>query len=120
IGDVPVLRIAVLMAVLIIPVGAVCARLIQLQGSLTDEFTAAWQVTTTTEEPIPCRDGRILSADGQVLAHDRLRYDVAVHYRWIEEPADERWLTQQALSRLSRHERRQQALVDQAKRQVLI
>ena len=115
IGDVPVMRLALLMVVLTVPVGAVGVRLVRLQGQLTGEFTAAWRTTTLTEEPIPCRNGRILSADGQVLAHDRLRYDIQVHYRWLEEPPDERWLTRQALSRLSRRDRRRTALVAEAK-----
>ncbi len=119
IGDVPVMRIAVLMLLLTLPVAAVGARLVWLQGRLTEAYAAAWETTTVSEEPIPCRDGRILSADGQILAHDRLRYDVLVHFRWLEEPADERWLTQQALSRLSRRDRRRTARVDEAEQRVL-
>ncbi|MBX3436288.1 MAG: hypothetical protein KF861_02275, partial [Planctomycetaceae bacterium] len=116
---VPAIRIALLMLVLVAPTGAVSARLWRLQGQLTGEFAAAWQTTKVNEESIPCRDGRILSADGQVLAHDRLRSDLHVHYRWLEVPVDERWLMQQALARLSRQDRRRPALVEHAKQSVL-
>ncbi|MGD9855789.1 MAG: peptidoglycan D,D-transpeptidase FtsI family protein [Planctomycetaceae bacterium] len=119
VGDVPALRVALLMGLLFVPILGVGARLVRLQGQLTGEFAAAWQTTTFSKEPIPCRDGRILSADGQVLAHDRLRYDILVHYRWLEDPPDERWLTQQALSRLHRRDRRRTAMVENARQAVL-
>ncbi len=115
----PALRIAIVMLVVMAPVGAISARLVRLQGQLGDNFTSSWEVTTLNEEPIPCRDGRILSIDGQVLAHDRLRYDLLVHYRWIENPPDDRWLTQQALAKLNRRARRDEEQVDRAKQQVL-
>ncbi|MCA9023869.1 MAG: hypothetical protein KDA86_01525 [Planctomycetaceae bacterium] len=118
-GSAPSLRIAIVMVLIMAPVGAVAARLVRLQGQLSKEFVDDWEVTSFTEAPIPCRDGRILSVDGQVLAHDRLRYDLLVHYRWLEDPPDERWLTQQALSKLSRRARRDQQQVQAAKTRVL-
>ncbi len=115
----PSVRIAIVMLLLMAPVGAISARLVCLQGQLSDVFISGWEVTSITEEPIPCRDGRILSIDGQILAHDRLRYDLLVHYRWLEDPPDERWLTQQSLEKLSRKSRRDQQQVDRAREQVL-
>lgn len=115
----PSLRILIVMLVLTIPVGAIVARLVRLQGQLSDNFTSSWEITTVSEEPIPCRDGRILSIDGQVLARDRLRYDLLVHYRWLEDPPDDGWLTQQAYTSLSRRARRDRVQVDRAKQQVL-
>ncbi|MCA9075812.1 MAG: hypothetical protein KDA93_12315 [Planctomycetaceae bacterium] len=115
----PAVRILIVMLVLVAPVGAIAARLVRLQGQLSDDFTSSWEFTTVSEEPIPCRDGRILSIDGQVLAHDRLRYDLLVHYRWLEDPPDDGWLTHQAYASLSRHARRDREQVDRAKQQVL-
>lgn len=115
----PTLRFRVLFLLLLLPVSVVAARLAYLQASLGPQYLAAWETTTVQEEPLPCRDGRILSADGQILARDRLRFDVLVHYRWIEEPADEAWLKQQALSGLTRLQRRDDGRVTQSTDAVL-
>ena len=50
--------------------------------------------------------GRILAHDGTVLAYDEALMSLAVQYRWIQEPADPRWLRQMARSRLSAAQRR--------------
>src|SRR5690606_24143375 len=117
--DSPTLRFVVLLFVLLMPLSAVAARLVHLQHQLAPEYISAWETTTTREETLACRDGRILSADGQVLAHDRLRFDLLVHYRWIESPPDEGWLKQQTLARLSRHQRRDPEQVTAARQAVL-
>ena len=102
----PALRLLLLFIAMLVPVAIVAARLEHLQRHLGQEYLAHWDTTTIHEEPIPCRDGRILAADGRVLAQDRLRFDVLVHYRWIEEPVNPTWLKQQALARLTRRQRR--------------
>lgn len=114
----PTLRCGLLIAVLLIPLATIAARLTFVQRHLGPTFAAAWETTTTVEEPLPCRDGRILSADGQVLAQDRLRFDVQVHYRWIEAPADEGWVKQRALAQLTRRDRRDPDKVAAAKESV--
>jgi penicillin-binding protein 2 len=118
-ADSPVFRFVLLLVVLLTPLTAVAARLVHLQRYLASDYIAAWETTTTHEEPLACRDGRILSADGRVLAHDRLRFDIHVHYRWIESPPDEGWLRQQTLARLSRHQRRDPEEVAAARQLVL-
>ncbi len=40
----------------------------------------------------PAMRGRILAHDGTVLACDEALMSLAVQYRWLEEPADPRWL----------------------------
>jgi penicillin-binding protein 2 len=60
-----------------------------------------------------------VTPDGRVLACDVERFDVLVHYRWVEDPPDEAWLRQQALSRLSRIERRDATAVEAERQKAL-
>jgi penicillin-binding protein 2 len=95
------------------------ARVAWIQAGMTDRFIAPWRETSATEEPIPSRDGRILSRDGVVLAYDETRYDLAVAYRWLESPPDRRWLREEVLRRLSPHERNDAVRRELVEREVL-
>lgn len=88
------------------------------QGGL-DLFVRRAAPVTVTTEPIPTHDGRILAADGTVLAHDLQRFRVRLHYRWLEFPADPTWLREQALARLVGFGRRDKARLAAAKSKVL-
>lgn len=108
----PVLRIVGVLLIVTLPLIAIGARLVRVQTDLTDDIVAEFEKTTESFEVIPSRDGRILGADGQVLAHDIRRFHIKVHYRWLEEPADESWVRRQALKDLSRKARRDTELVE--------
>ena len=56
--------------------------------------------------------------DGRVLAEDVERFNISVHYRWLEDPPNEHWLTKQALSRLSRAERRNRVIVEAQRQKI--
>jgi penicillin-binding protein 2 len=99
-------RMRILLALMAIPLVAVGWRVWYLQAVAADRFVVRWDHSETVVEPISARDGRILSADGLELAFDRTRFDLAVHYRWIEEPPDPQWLRDQARSKLPRADRR--------------
>jgi penicillin-binding protein 2 len=101
------------------PLAVVSARLVQLQCFLADEYVAAFETTTDSIEPIPTTNGRICLGDGRVLAEDVERYNISVHYRWLEDPPDEQWLTRQAVSGLTRAERRNRTIVAARKKDVL-
>ncbi len=107
----PGTRLVCLFVLMVLPLAGVFGRLVYLQSFLGSEVIGRFDSTTETFESIPSGDGRILSSDGSVLASDLQRFDVWAHYRWIEEPADDNWLLQQALSRLSRIERRDRKLI---------
>ncbi len=94
-----------------LPLAVVSARLVQLQCFLADEYVAAFETTTDSVEPIPTTDGRIYSGDGRVLAEDVERYNISVHYRWLEDPPEEHWLTRQAVYGLTRAQRRDRTVV---------
>jgi len=115
----PTDRLKVLFFLFAVAFAAIAGRVVWLQTLAADRFLAVWDQPVETFEPIPAREGRILSADGQVLAFDSPRFDLLVHYRWLEEPADDAWLTAMAREGLSKQERRQKSKVVAAKEAVL-
>jgi penicillin-binding protein 2 len=115
----PGVRLVWLFAAMALPLLVVAGRLLHLQGFVAEGFAVETRRETESVEPIPTQNGRILAADGTVLAFDEERYRVSVHYRWLEEPPNERWLRDEAVARLSRAERRDKAKFEQAKADVL-
>lgn len=115
----PARRLGWLFVLMALPLAAVAVRLVALQVVLADRFLVEDNQTTESFEPIPSRDGRILGADGRLLAQDVEQFQVRMHYRWLQEPADERWLEQQASSHLSPPERRDPRQVTAETRNVL-
>jgi penicillin-binding protein 2 len=115
----PAGRLVWLFVAIALPLAAVAGRLAQLQCWLVDDYVSSFATTTESFESVASADGRIYGSDGRVLAEDVERDNISVHYRWLEDPPDERWLLQQALSKLSRAERRNRALVEAEKRSLL-
>ena len=115
----PQFRLTLLWIVLALPVLVVIGRVGQLQLDLQDDFAVAFSRTTETFQEIPARDGRILAADGSVLAGDVERYDVAVHYREIQNPPDNDWITAKAKSRLSKSDRKDKLKLNEEKSKVI-
>ncbi len=115
----PALRLTWLFAVMALPLLVVAGRLVQLQWFLADGFAVDERRESVSFEPIPSRHGRIIAADGTVLAFDEERFQVLVHYRWLEEPPNERWLRDEAMTRLSRSERRDKQKLAAAMQEVL-
>lgn len=109
--DTPAQRLVLLGAIFMLPLVIITARVADLQYRLQPAFTEVFARTTSGTEEIPARQGRLLAADGTVLAADVLQYDLRVHYRRLEDPPDPRWLRRKAWERLSRSERRQSARV---------
>ncbi len=115
----PAIRLVWLFLAIALPLATVTARLAELDCRLVDDYVAAFETTTESFEPVPSLDGRIYGSDGRILAEDLERDNIRVHYRWLEDPPNEHWLLQQALSKLPRIERRNRAHVDAEKRRVL-
>lgn len=115
----PWLRLLVLFAVLVTPFALVAARLNQLQTLDADDFAVGFEPKFTESfESIPTTDGRILMG-GSVMARDATTYRLKLHYRWLEEPADDAWLKRKALATLNKSERRDKSKVTAAKNRVL-
>jgi penicillin-binding protein 2 len=83
----------------------VFARTVQLELTQGASFRAQALRPVEKETVLPAPRGRILARDGAVLAYDRTLEAVAVHYRWLEDPPDERWLRTTVRARLSRGDR---------------
>ena len=115
----PQFRLVLLWVAMLLPVLAIVGRVAQLQLSLRHDFTAAFSQTTKTIEEIPARDGRILAADGSILAGDVERYDVAVYYPAIQDPPDDDWIAAKAKPRLSKADRKDKAKLATEKQRVI-
>ena len=96
---------------------AILVRVYWVQTRLPGKYLVALQFTSTEDELLPARDGRIL-ADSIVLASDVDVYSVEVHYRWLQEVIDPQWLRFQIRERLSRDERRDVHLVTKVENQI--
>lgn len=112
-------RLGWLFVMLLFPAVVIAGRLAYLQGVVSIGYLDERDTTTVGYEWIPARDGRILSADGRVLAEDDVRYELLVHYRWLESPPDAGWLRRRALSRLPKTDRRKRDRVQAAEAEVL-
>jgi len=97
---------------------AVLLRVAWVQSQLPDEYLKALSATTIEEELIPARDGRIL-AESTVLASDVEQMSLEVHFRWLQETADDNWLSQQLRQRLTRDERRNPDLLQKTEHDIL-
>ena len=115
----PTGRLVWLFVAIALPLAAVAARLVELDFWLIDDYVASFVTTTESFESVPSMDGRIYGGDGRVLAEDVERDNIRVHYRWLQDPPDQRWLLQQALSKLPRTERCNRPRVEAEKRRVL-
>ena len=103
----PLVRLMLLLVVIVCPLAVVGWRVGQLQMEMASVYAKEFSRLNEQVEEIPCLDGRILTSDGQIAAEDVPSLEVQVHYRWIEDPPDPRWIKQKMLARLTRAERRQ-------------
>jgi penicillin-binding protein 2 len=102
----PALRLVALFGAILLALCAIAARLAYVQTQLAEMFAGEFNRETEKWERIPSHDGRIIAADGEVLAEDQQLFGITVHYRWLEEPPDPAWLKAQALAHLDRPQKR--------------
>ena len=114
----PGVRVLLLGMLLLFPLLAVSGRLLFIQFMNAEYFYSQFGRTTESYETIPSRDGRIVSIDGRVLAMDVERFDLQMHFRWLEEPPNTRWLKRQALSLLEPKDRRDVEKLEAAKEKI--
>lgn len=115
----PGIRLLGLFVLIAGPLLIVCGKLATLQAFQSEDFIAGFESRVTeTFKPIETTDGRIL-VDNKELARDVATYELKVHYRWLEEPADGLWLRARARERLSKEERSDREQVDAAQQDVL-
>jgi len=104
---------------LVVPILLVFCRVAQLQLTLQEEFAAGFSATSETFEDIPARDGRILAADGSLLAIDVQRYDVAIFYPALQDPPDETWIASRAKLRLAKKDRKDKVRLATEKQRII-
>ena len=115
----PGVRLLGLFVLIAVPLLIICGKLATLQAFQSEDFIAGFESRVTeTFKPIETIDGRIL-IDNKELARDVATYELKVHYRWLEEPADGLWLRSRARERLSKEERSDREQVDAAQQDVL-
>ncbi|MCA9049886.1 MAG: hypothetical protein KDA89_14220, partial [Planctomycetaceae bacterium] len=93
-------------------IAVVMVRIAWVQAVLPERYLSVLNAVSTEYELIPARDGRILGAHATVLAADVDRYSVQMHYRLLQEPADEAWVRQQIRRKLTPEERRRPEAVN--------
>jgi penicillin-binding protein 2 len=79
----------------------VFGRVVQLEMTQGEGFRAAAARPLEKSRPLAGTRGQILSRDGVVLAADRRIASLAVHYRYLQDPPNVRWLRRQARARVS-------------------
>lgn len=111
----PELRLGIIYLLILIPVLIIVGRLAYVQLVLPPRYLAELTRSPSREESVPTPNGRIISADGRVLAHDVELFNLSAHYRWLEHPPNPLWLKQMARARLNRRDRRRpgKVLVEQ-------
>ena len=115
----PGVRLLGLFVLIVGPLLVICGKLATLQAFQSEDFIAGFESRVQeTFKPIETTDGRILM-DGCELARDVATYELKVHYRWLEVPADGLWLRRRARERLNEEERSDRELVEAAQQDVL-
>ena len=112
-------RLTLLTVAMILPLLVIGWRVTATVQRSSEELAPRSSPVTVTTRPIPTHGGRVLADDGSVLAHDQQRFQVLVHYRWLESPTDRTWLQGQALEHLEPHARRDSARLAATRNEVL-
>ena len=83
----------------------VLARIVSLEIFYGDAYRRQAAEPIERSLPLAAKRGRIVACDGTVLAYDREVASLAVHYRYLEEPPNARWLERTARGRLPKAQR---------------
>jgi penicillin-binding protein 2 len=94
-------------------------RLIALEWQDGADYRAAAAEPVRRTRSVAVPRGKIVARDGTVLGYDQPMVDLALSYRWLEEPVNPRWLRALARSQLSPRERRDPQQVAQKSREIL-
>ncbi len=99
-------RLAICLAGFVAAALLIIARAIQLEATQGEQFRAEATRPVTRSRVVPAPRGRIVTADGTVLACDRSVQALAIDYRWLKNPPDPAWVRSVARARLSKADRK--------------
>lgn len=99
-------RMRILLGGVVLLLAVVFGRLVHLEATEGAAFRAEAARPLVRVKGVPGVRGRILARDGTVLAYDKKVACLAVHYRYLEEPPEARWLRRTARARLTGPQRR--------------
>lgn len=111
-------RLRGLLAGFVVLLVVILARLVYLERTEGAAFRAEAAKPLSRTKHLPGVRGRILARDGAVLAYDKKVQALAVHYRYLEQPPNPRWLRSRARARLTPKERRDPQRVAAAEEEV--
>ncbi len=97
----------------------VFVRFVFLEWTYGDTFRTMAARPLRKEIAVGASRGRILSAEGVILAEDRLCPVVAIEYRYLESPPNERWLNREIRRRLDTKDRGDPRCIATARRILL-
>ena len=89
----------------------IATRAVYIEVTQGDAFRAEAVRPIVNRHDLPGVRGRILAADGSVLAHDQKVSALAVKYRYLEEPPNTRWMRSMLRARLTKAERKDERRV---------
>ena len=105
------LRLRICLAGFVVLLLIVAARAVHIEITQGDSFRAEAARPLVNRHDLPGVRGLILAADGGVLAYDKKVLALALHYRYLQEPPDRRWLSSAVRSRLTRAQRKDERRV---------
>lgn len=99
-------RANALLGMFVLAIACILVRYAFLEWTYGSAFRDEATAFRLVEETLAAPRGRILSAEGVVLAEDRRTLAVAVHYRFLERPPNPGWLRAEVRRRFARQDRR--------------
>ncbi len=99
-------RLRIFLGIFTVGLFVVIGRIVQLEVSEGAAFRADALRPVKKKTVLPATRGRILARDGTVLATDQKIQALALSYRRLQDPPDQRWLYVTARQRLSKADRR--------------
>ena len=104
-------RLRICLAGFVLLLMVVVARAVHLEVTQGDAFRAEAARPLVNRHDLPGVRGRILGADGSVLAYDKKVLALALRYRYLQEPPNRRWLSSMVRSRLTPAQRKDERRV---------
>lgn len=111
-------RLVVCFLIFLLFAGTIFARAAWLEVSEGPSRRELASQPLESRQVLPAKRGKIVDRGGIVLAEDRASAALAVRYRYLENPPNERWLRSVVRSRLTKSERKNRQRIEAEEQQV--